>query len=63
MEAGERAAIDREVVVTVTLNGVALLPLTFIMAPDGNEQFAPWGAPVQVSKTVPEKPAPPIDSL
>ena len=63
VELGEKAAVAREVVVTVTLNGEALLPLTLIVAPDGNEQFAPWGAPVQVSEAVPEKPPPPIDSL
>ena len=63
MEAGERAAIDREVVITVTLNGVALLALTLIVAPEENEQFAAWGAPVQVSEAVPENPAPPMVSL
>jgi hypothetical protein len=36
----EKVAIDREVVLTVTLNGEALLPLTFMVAPEGNEQFA-----------------------
>jgi hypothetical protein len=41
VEVGEKAAIARELVVTVTLNGEALPPLTFIVAPEGNEQFAP----------------------
>ena len=63
VDLGDKAAIDRAVVVTLTLNGVALLPLTFIVALEGNEQFAPWGAPVQVSEAMPEKPAPPIVSL
>jgi len=62
-EVGDKAAIDGAVVVTVTLNGVAVVALTFIVVPEGNEQFAPCGAPVQVSDAMPEKPPPPIVSL
>lgn len=62
-EVGDKAAIDREVVITVTLNGVSLVALTFMVAPERNEQFVPRGPPVQVREAMPEKPAPPIVSL
>src|SRR5580704_18167991 len=55
-EVDDKAAIDRAVVVTMTLNGAALVALTFTVAPEGNEQVAPCGAPVQVSEAMPEKP-------
>jgi hypothetical protein len=50
----------RDVVVTETLNGVAVLAFMFML--DGTEQVAPVGAPVQVSEAVPLKPAPPMES-
>lgn len=50
----------REVVVTVTLNVVALVASTDMV--DGTEQLAPGGAPVQVKDAVPLAPPPPIAS-
>jgi hypothetical protein len=50
----------RDVVVTETLNGVAVLAFMFTL--DGTEQVAPVGAPVQVSEAVPLNPTPPMES-
>lgn len=48
-------------VVTETLKVEAVVALTVMVA--GTEQFAPSGAPVQVSVAVPPRPTPPIDNL
>ena len=59
--AGCSIPMVREVVVTETLNGEAVLVFRFTL--DGSEQIAPAGAPVQLKDAVPLKPAPPMVSL
>jgi hypothetical protein len=55
------AAMVREVVVTATVNGEALVALTFTLAGE-TEHIAPLGAPVHVSVAEPLHPPPPIES-
>ncbi len=50
--------VVRDVVVTETLNGVALLAFMFML---GTEQRSGW-RPEQLSEAVPLRPAPPMES-
>jgi len=62
IETGERSAPSvLDVVVTVTLKGAGTVALKGSLT--GTEQFAPFGAPVQLNDAVPLIPAPPIESV
>ena len=54
-------AAERGVVVTLTLNVAGTVALTDSLA--GTEQFAPFGAPVQLNEATVFIPAPPIDKV
>jgi hypothetical protein len=60
-EFGVIAAEVRAVVLTMTVNCVAVTASTVSLA--GSEHTAPFGAPVQVSVAVPLKPPPPMESV
>jgi hypothetical protein len=57
---GRSAPVVLAVVVTLTLESVAVVALTASVA--GTTQVAPVGAPVQLSEAIPLIPAPPMES-